>query len=91
MARAADHIWALTEHVCGACLGRVLEAAPKDGPRIFRCASCGAKGEGRKGLSHPPICACGSKEGKRDAGIRCVPNDRPRPELPFEYLAREVA
>lgn len=85
-----DRVWAITDHACLACFGRVLERKPKDGPRVFRCANCGVEGEGRQGLTHPPICACSAKLGKRDAGIRCVRNDRPRPELPSEIVAREV-
>lgn len=86
-----EYVWKITDHVCGACLSRIVERKPKDGPRVFRCSNCGVEGEGRQGLSHPPICACASKIGKRDAGIRCVRNDRQRPEMPGEIVAKEIA
>lgn len=93
MAGASDHAWTITDHVCLACLGRVLERKGGEGEatRIFRCSNCGASGIGRSGLSHPPICACGSKVGNKDAGLRCVRNDRQRPELLSEIIVREVA
>lgn len=90
MTGSAEYQWALTDHVCSACLGRVLERKPAEGPREFRCSNCGATGNSRQGLTHPPICACSTKVGKRDAGVRCIPNPRPRPELPSEILAREI-
>lgn len=86
-----EFVWRLTSHLCGACLGRVLERLEDDGRPLYRCSNCGVEGEGRQGLSHPSICACGSKLGKRDAGIRCIRNPRPRPSLPGEFLAAEVA
>lgn len=85
-----EYVWSLTDHICGQCLARVLERREADGMRKFRCSNCGVEGEGRQGLAHPPICACSSKLGKRDAGIRCVRNERARPELPSEIVAREV-
>lgn len=87
----ADQVWGLTPHVCLNCLGRVLEAVGQDGAVTYRCSNCGVEAEGRKGAAHPPICACGAKLGRRDAGIRCVANERQRPELPSEIVAREVA
>jgi len=78
----------LTDHVCLACFGRVLESAPLGTPRVFRCADCGIEAPAKG--STPPICACNARLGSRDAGIRCVANPRPRPELPSEILAREL-
>jgi hypothetical protein len=68
----------------------LLERLNADGSRMFRCSNCGVEAEAQEGLSHPPICACGSRLGKRDAGIRCVRNERPRPEFRSEIIAREV-
>lgn len=87
----SEHLWALTDHACQHCLGRVLERVNDDGRRISRCSNCGAEGEGHDGLAHPPICACGARLGKRDAGIRCVRNDRPRPGFVSEIIVREAA
>jgi len=80
--------YVLTDHVCLNCFGRVLRTVT--GPTHYRCSNCGTEAAGRQGLAHPPICACGARLGKRDAGIRCVRNERPRPELPSEIIAREV-
>lgn len=86
-----EYVWSLTDHLCGTCLGRVLERPECDGRPLYRCSNCGVEGEGRQGLTHPPICACGSRLGKRDAGIRCVLNRRQRPDLLGEIIAAEVA
>jgi hypothetical protein len=53
--------------------------------REFRCTVCANAwaGEVKAG------CACGIKLGGRDAGIRCVPNPNPRPEMPAEIIAKE--
>lgn len=82
---AADYRWKLEPHVCGACFGRVLSCR-SDGRQSFRCSNCGAEwtAEAKRG------CACGIKLAGRDAGIRCVPNDRQRPELLSEFIAKEA-
>ena len=85
--------WELTPHCCSQCLGRVLVRPANGEAKIYRCADCGATGIGRQGLSHPPICMCGSRIGKKgiyDAHIRCVANDDPGPERPWEIIAREL-
>lgn len=80
-------LWGLTDHVCLCCLGRVLEQKwPPAAPGIFRCSNCGATGE----ATVRSVCACGSKIGPKDAGIRCVRNPRPRPELLCEIIAKET-
>lgn len=84
-----EYVFSMTDHVCATCLARVLERRPADGPPVFRCSNCGAEGEAHQGLIHPPICACGARVGNRDAGIRCVSNSSPRPELPGEIVAME--
>lgn len=90
----SDSPWDLTDHLCGACLGRVLvapSAASGGRPLKYLCSNCGARGEAAAGQAHPSICACGMKVGNRDAGIRCVKNPNPRPEMPGEIVVREMS
>ena len=78
--------WRIEDHVCGACLGRVVSRKAKGETRIVRCTNCGLSGA----RSVTSICACGSKIGPKDAGIRCVPNPRRSPESPSEIIAKEI-
>lgn len=80
-------VWDVEPHVCAECFGRILSRKGEDHGRVFRCADCGATGEaaGRK----PPICACNIRIGTKNAGVRCVPNPNPRPELPAEIIAQD--
>lgn len=81
-----DLTWALTAHVCRACMGRVLMRESVDGRRVYRCSNCGAE---REGANEAAVCCCGIRfgRGRRDAGIRCVPNPAPTPECPAEIVA----
>jgi hypothetical protein len=67
-------------------MGRVLARESVDGRRTYRCSNCGAE---REGASEAAICCCGIRfgRGRRDAGIRCVPNPSPTPECPAEIVA----
>lgn len=91
--------WGVIDHVCGKCaarlVGRVVEGRPH-----YRCTGCGietpAGGDGIRmtpgpnGRRAPTICACHMRFGGRDAGIRCVINDRRSPDNPTEVVARQV-
>lgn len=70
-------LWALTEHSCRHCLGRVLE---RDGE--FRCANCGVAVSGVV----EDLCWCGFEVKGRNAGWRCVRNPNPRPAVPDEII-----
>jgi hypothetical protein len=86
-----EYVWAVTDHVCGSCLGRILvrRAAPDtDIGREFRCADCGERGPA-VGPDAGSICACRHKIGNRNAGVRCVRNERQTPEIPTEIIARD--
>lgn len=87
MTTAADRNWKIDDHVCLTCFGRVVSRPGADGRREFRCTNCGATGAG----SVKSVCACGARLGTKDAGIRCVRNERPRPEMLAEIIATEVA
>lgn len=65
--------------------GRVL-SRESEGGKVYVCASCDVTGIG----SVRSICACGSKIGTKDAGIRCVANDFRGPLKPHSFIAKEV-
>lgn len=84
-------LWAMTDHVCRSCFGRVLEAAEAapDGHR-YRCSNCGLEATGRRPAA---LCTCGTKlkNGRGDAGVRCERNPEPTPEFPSEIVSSQVA
>jgi hypothetical protein len=78
--------WALTDHVCRRCLGRVLARTTADGRRLARCADCGIEAAG----DHPAVCACGADLGTAKVRLRCARQAQPTPEVPCEIVAVEV-
>lgn len=75
------HKWALVDHVCAACYGRVL-ARPIGGERyVFRCSNCGVE---REGQDVAIVCACSLP------GVECQPNTDITPEWPGLYVAVKV-
>lgn len=80
-------LWALTEHCCRNCFGRVLRRYV-NGRHQALCAECGLQTEG-----YPrSLCCCGVKMADgRDAGLRCVPNDHITPETPHRVLVKHVS
>lgn len=96
----AEADWSIVDHVCGECFARLVGRI-KDGERFYRCTGCGwssadgknplAKTSGPGGRWTPAICACHLKFGRRDAGIRCVVNDKRSMASPTEIVARQVA
>ena len=81
--------WHITDHVCRACLGRVLVDI---GAATVRCADCGLAATDSSPAS---ICACGARlpgKGKRparDIGVRCTPNPARSAAVPAEIVAAE--
>jgi len=73
-----SELWALSDHVCRECLGRVLTR--KVGTvRQALCADCGREANGEP----DSLCCCGSKMSDgTDAGLRCVKNPDFSPTLP---------
>lgn len=77
--------WAITEHVCRVCFGRVLVREAFDRRRTYRCSNCGVQADGQ---SEAVVCSCGIKlKTGIDAGIRCAPNVDRSPEWPSEITA----
>lgn len=54
--QAGVYRWAITDHLCAKCLGRVLT----DG-KVSRCSNCGEEANG----SPSEICACGVRVAAR--------------------------
>lgn len=90
--------WAIQDHICRKCFGRVLSAT-SDGQTHWRCCNCGYTVDGD---DVAVICCCGikyKKGGRRgsksvapvDAGIRCIRNPNPSTEFCCEIVASEVA
>lgn len=80
----AGEVWALADHACRHCFGRVLARMGEDGVQVFRCSNCGA--EGREKVK--TVCCCGMtlRSGK-SAGLRCVINNNKTAALPSEVVA----
>lgn len=77
--------WAIEDHVCRVCFGRILMRETFDRRRIYRCSNCGAEAEGRTAAV---VCSCGIKlKTNVDAGIRCQVHDTPTPEFPSQVVA----
>ncbi|HEX7324310.1 MAG TPA: hypothetical protein VF292_03010 [Rhodanobacteraceae bacterium] len=68
--------WALTDHVCRHCGGRVLQGTTGFGPTpggnpAFQCADCGARASG---TGPDVLCWCGFAHRQQNAGAyRCLP------------------
>lgn len=50
----ADECWAISDHLCRHCLGRVLTRTTATGT-VSRCSNCGAEEHG----GHESLCCCG--------------------------------
>lgn len=89
MSEGKEFAWRLTDHVCRACMGRVLARETFDRKRLYRCSNCGLE---REGASPAAVCCCGIRFGKaqRDAGIRCVSNAMRTPECMSEVVAQQI-
>jgi hypothetical protein len=79
------YLWAIEDHACRECLGRVLSRLGNDGGVAVRCACCGAQGVGEPAA----ICACGLSAGGY-AGLRCTRLERPVPGIDSEIVATEA-
>lgn len=87
-----EETWRLEDHLCSACFGRLLSRKPEGAPRIYRCGTCGAESTATSrqgGKLHPAICACSTRYGSQDGGLRCVVNAERGPLLPYEIVVKE--
>jgi len=80
--------WAITDHVCRCCFGRVLMRETFERKRVYRCSNCGLESEGK---TEAAICCCGIKlKTGLDAGIRCAISHDRTPEWPAEITAMQI-
>lgn len=89
MSPTNDMRWAITNHVCRVCFGRVLATATSGTPLVtYRCSYCGTE---RQGETESVICSCGLKlRTGSDMGIRCAVNDNKTPDCIGEVIAMQV-
>ena len=80
--------YSITQHICRICLARVLHRETFEGISIYKCSNCGVEVESENVHG---LCCCGIRlRNKKDAGIRCVVNDKRCPEHPAEIVAMQV-
>jgi len=80
-------LFRVTDHVCKACFGRILERELPDGTVVSRCADCEARADGPASA----ICACGALPKGFRTRLVCIKNPRPREEAPSEIVVAEAA
>ena len=81
-----DKTWAIEDHLCRGCGGRVLRCVAGSGPTgggnpIFKCASCG---NSKSGMGPEELCWCGFGHKHNQSGsYNCLPFSilEKRPEL----------
>lgn len=65
--------FALTDHICGTCFGRILYRDPRPmlpaSHQAYRCAGCGAEHQGPNPSS---LCLCGERFGPTTDGRMTV-------------------
>ena len=79
--------WAITDHLCRICFGRLMSRKLENGRLVVKCAECAAAVEG----SNLDLCCCGvALQSGANAGLRCMKNDARTPEQPQEIIVRHV-
>lgn len=84
--------WAIEDHLCKDCGGRILRCVTGGGPTgggnpIFKCADCGASSSS---MGPAVLCWCGfSMKHNNSTAYRCLPFSvlKERPELRQAFLA----
>lgn len=79
--------WAVEDHLCKACGGRILRCVTGCGNTIFKCADCGRS---QSAMGPDVLCWCGfSHRGNRDNAYTCQPFSvlKERPELLSAFRA----
>lgn len=91
------YVWAISDHICAACLGRILvgrfrigsdgmpnlNAPHTDGVMVARCADCGRLEVGDESV----LCCCGATIRGQDAGLECRANTEKTATYPVEIVA----
>lgn len=82
-----EHLYAVREHACRICFGRILTRVDERGNQTQRCSECGTEVVGKV----QALCCCGVKlKNGKDAGLRCRPNPEVSPEVPAEIIVMRV-
>jgi len=90
--------WRLEPHICRACFSRLVSQGAGGASRRYHCTNCGLEAVAE---AADALCCCGTKirrptKGSKsghslvDAGIRCVVNPSPTPDMPSVIVAAEV-
>lgn len=77
--------WAVVDHACRHCGGRVLVRLHKGNEVQARCAECGAEADG----DHTAVCSCGEDLGALGKALECFRNPNVTREVPYQILVRE--
>lgn len=77
--------WAVSDHACRHCVGRVLTSTNAEGLPIARCAQCGATSNGE----HDALCWCGQEMPGHGRVFECVRNPDASLTDPHEIIVRE--
>lgn len=86
-------LYALLDHCCSVCGGRILHRRLANGHQQVRCAECGAQAEAAPHAKAPyeALCFCGVKLASgADAGFRCKRVPQPTPERPAELVVSKI-
>lgn len=90
--------WRLEPHICRACFSRLVSQDHGGIDRRYHCTNCGLEAVAESAAA---LCCCGTKirrptKGSKsgttlvDAGIRCIVNPAPTPEMPSVIVASEL-
>lgn len=83
--RPVTLLWAVADHACRHCLGRVLQRLVRGVAVEVRCAQCGASADG----GPLALCCCGAECGALDYPLECFKNPNVTKEVPHEIMVRE--
>lgn len=93
MSKRTFQTWAIEDHLCKDCGGRILRCVSGGGPTgggnpIFKCADCG---KSTSGMMPDVLCWCGfhHRGNHHLSGYHCLPFSilETRPELRNDFLA----
>lgn len=82
---SSEYCWAISEHACKHCTGRLLRRVNTDGSLVHRCAECGASAQGE----HDTLCCCGIEVRGHGTVFECFRNPNVSMAAPQEILVRE--